>query len=169
MLLIVLALLGVYIYWKFIRPEKEVYDRLRRARDQQGLMEYHQQLAKKHGPVFLIGYGPLIRLVVLEPDMLADVFSRTNASYYAKPLDFTTVLKPIGGVHNLLVSEGVEHERARKMLNPAFHFRKLQAIDLQNELNLLTLLRRLRLVKALKRLPTPKRSSVRHSRKFSMP
>ena len=60
--------------------------------------------------------------------MLADVFSRTNASYYAKPIDFSTVLKPIIGVHNLLVSEGVEHERARKMLNPAFHFNKLQSM-----------------------------------------
>ena len=74
MFFIVLALLAVYIYWKLIRPEKEVYDRLRRqgvpgepfipiigqmpqlrrARDQQGLMEYHQLLAKKHGPVFLL-------------------------------------------------------------------------------------------------------------------
>lgn len=85
-LITVVTLLVIYIYAKLIRPEKEVYDRLRRqsvpgepfvpiigqmpqllrARDQQGLIEYHQQLAKKHGPVFLIGYAPLIRRVVLE-------------------------------------------------------------------------------------------------------
>jgi cytochrome P450 len=32
------------------------------------------------------------------------------------------------GIHNLLVSNGKEHERARKMLNPAFHFDNLQSM-----------------------------------------
>ncbi|CAF2854409.1 unnamed protein product [Rotaria sp. Silwood2] len=171
------------IYWKLVRPEKYVYDALRsqgipgepfvpilgqmpeirRARDNDALFEYHESLAKKHGPVFLIGYGPLVRLVVLEPDMLADVLGRSHISDYTKPKDFTTVLKPLIGSHNLLVSTGLEHERARQMLNPAFHFVNLQSmvsimadrtakaihrllesssnqsIDLQKELNSLTL------------------------------
>lgn len=173
----------LFIYWKLIRPEKHVYDVLRsqgipgepfvpilgqmpairRARDNDALFEYHESLAKKHGPVFLIGYGPLVRLVVLEPDLLADVLSRTHLADYTKPKDYTTVLKPLIGSHNLLMSSGSEHERARKMLNPAFHFVSLQSmisimtdrttksidqllasstdqsIDLQHELNSLTL------------------------------
>ncbi|CAF4774708.1 unnamed protein product, partial [Rotaria sp. Silwood2] len=72
--------------------------------------------------------------------------------------------KPLIGLHNLLVSEEAEHERAQKILNPAFHFIKLQSmisiiveqtikainellllssqhkvVDLQSELNALTL------------------------------
>ena len=170
------------IYWKLIRPEKRVYDflraqgvpgepfvpivgqmsQIRRARDADALMEYHQSLVDKHGPVYLVGYGPLTRLVVLEPDMLADVLGRSQAQNYSKPFDFSTVMKPLIGSHNLLVSEGDEHERARRMIHPAFHFTNLQSMvsiivdrtsnaiarwlissnrptDLQKELNSLTL------------------------------
>ena len=95
--------------------------------------------------------------------MLADVLGRSNAHNYSKPFDVTTLLKPLIGSHNLFVSDGIEHERARKMLNPAFHFDNLQSmvsiivdrtnkaissllissvnqpIDLQRELNALAL------------------------------
>ncbi|CAF4266261.1 unnamed protein product, partial [Rotaria sordida] len=81
-----------------------------------------------------------------------------------KPADIDIFCKPLIGVRNILVSDGYEHERARKMLNPAFHFVKLQSlipimvdqtrktinellllsnehqfIDLQTEINTLTL------------------------------
>ena len=138
----------IFVYWKLVWPEKYVYDTLRsqgipgepfvpilgqmpeirRARDSDTLFDYYENLAKKHGPVFLICYGPLVRLVVLEPDMLADILGRSHASDYAKPIDFTTVLKPLIGSHNLLLSAGLEHDRARKMLNPAFHFVHLQSM-----------------------------------------
>ncbi|CAF3176827.1 unnamed protein product [Rotaria socialis] len=117
------------VYWKLVHQDKHVYDilrsqgipgelfvpiieqmrEIRRARDSDALFEYHENLAKKHGLVFLIGYGPLMRLVVLEPDMLADILGRSHATHYAKPIDFTTVLKPLIGSHNLLVSTGLEH------------------------------------------------------------
>ncbi|CAF4624633.1 unnamed protein product, partial [Rotaria magnacalcarata] len=45
-----------------------------------------------------------------------------------KPVDLGLRLKPIIGIHNLFVSNGTEHERARKMLNPAFHFTNLRSM-----------------------------------------
>ncbi|CAF1202034.1 unnamed protein product [Rotaria sp. Silwood1] len=63
-----------------------------------------------------------------EPGMIADVVGRSHAHDYVKPDIFVNVFKPLIGSHNLLVSEGHEHERARKMLNPAFHFVNLRSM-----------------------------------------
>jgi cytochrome P450 len=101
---------------------------MRRASEKDAGMIYRMELVKKHGYVYVTGFGPSIRLTVIEPDMLADIFGRSHAQDYRKPTGTDTFFKPLIGVHNLLVSEGAEHERARKMLNPAFHFVKLQSM-----------------------------------------
>ncbi len=101
---------------------------LRRASENDSTMNYRMELVRKHGYVYAIGFGPSIRLIVIEPDMLADIFGRAHAQDYGKPTDTVRFFKPLIGVHNLLVTEGSEHERARKMLNPAFHFVKLQSM-----------------------------------------
>jgi cytochrome P450 len=172
------------IYWKLIRSQKRFYDifrnqgiscepfipiigqlsDIRRASENDAQMNYRMELVRKHGYVYVASFGPSTRLYVMEPDMLADVFDRLHAHDYGKPADVDQVFRPLIGIHNLLVSEGEEHERARKMLSPAFHFVKLQSmvsimidqtsktidellllptehqvIDLQIELNTLTL------------------------------
>jgi cytochrome P450 len=91
-------------------------------------MDYAADLARKHGNVCLFGFGPTTRLVIAEPDLLADVFSRTNAQNYIKPPIFSSVFTPIIGQQNLLVAEGNEHERARQMINPAFHHVNLKSM-----------------------------------------
>jgi cytochrome P450 len=138
----------ISIYWKIIRPAKRIYDilrsqnirsepfipiigqltELRRYREQGRLLEYHQALTNKHGLIYLFSVGPYPRLVIQEPDLIADILGRTQAHNYYKSTDFSFRLKPLTGIHNLLVSNGTEHERARKMLNPAFHFVNLQSM-----------------------------------------
>ncbi|CAF3755041.1 unnamed protein product [Rotaria sp. Silwood1] len=85
-------------------------------------------LAEKHGYIYLLGLGPLTVLFVHEPDLIADILGRSHAQHYIKPAIFGASLKPLIGAHNILVSEGLEHERARKMLNPAFHFTNLRSM-----------------------------------------
>ena len=146
LILIFISLL--IIYWKLIRPSKRIYDilrnqgipgepfvplfgqssELRRAREEGRLLEYQADLAKKHGFIYLFSLGPYPRLAVQEPDFIADILGRTYAENYFKSADFSTRMKPVIGIHNLLVSNGKEHERARKMLNPAFHFVNLQSM-----------------------------------------
>ena len=136
------------IYWKLIRPQKRLYDiyrkqgvscepfvplfgqlaDMRRAGEKNNSMNYRLELVRKHGYVYGIGFGPTMRLIIIEPDMVADVFGRSHAQDYRKPIGTDQFFKPLIGVRNLLVSEGVEHERARKILNPAFHFVKLQSM-----------------------------------------
>ncbi|CAF1199913.1 unnamed protein product [Rotaria sp. Silwood1] len=137
-----------FIYWKFIRPTKYIYDilrsqgvrsepfipiigqlpELRRYREEGRLLGYHQKLTEKHGLVYLFFLGPYTRLAIQEPDLIADIVGRTSAQNYIKPADLSVRLKPLIGIHNLLVSNGLEHDRARKMLNPAFHFNNLQSM-----------------------------------------
>ena len=136
------------LYLKIIRPQKRVYDMLRaqgvrgepfvpiigqlpemrRYRQADLIMAYQEELVKKHGDVFLLCFGPTMRLVITDPDLLADVYSRANAQSYIKPPMFSTVFVPIIGKQNLLVAEGQEHERARRMINPAFHHTNLKAM-----------------------------------------
>jgi cytochrome P450 len=145
---IIIIIAIVIIYFKLIRPEKQIYDIFRaqgvmgepfipligqlpetsKQRNNGRLMIYHEELTQKHGYTFLFCFGPLNRLFVSEPDLLADVLSRSNAQNYIKPMDSTAVLGPLIGHHNLLVAEGNEHERARLMLNPAFHHVNLKSM-----------------------------------------
>jgi cytochrome P450 len=148
MLAIIIAVVVVIIYFKLIRPQKQLYDAFRaqgisgepfvpligqifeysRQRENDTSVVYIQELAKKHGYTFLYGFGPLTRLFCNEPDLLADILSRNNAINYTKPKDFSTLFTPLIGHHNLLVAEGSEHERARRMINPAFHHVNLKSM-----------------------------------------
>lgn len=136
------------IYWKLIRTSKRIYDALRsqnvpgepfvpiigqipalfQANKKDAIIELIANLVEKHGHYFVVGFGPLIRHFVMEPDMIVDILHRSHAQDYIKAADFVTIFKPIIGTHNLLVSEGAEHDEARKMLNPAFYFDKLKAM-----------------------------------------
>ncbi|CAF0950840.1 unnamed protein product [Rotaria sp. Silwood1] len=91
-------------------------------------MTYRMELVQKYGHVYLIGLGPSIYLSITEPNLIADVLGRSHVQDYTKPSNFSTDSELLIGKHNLLVSEGFEHKRARKMLNPAFHFAKLQSM-----------------------------------------
>ncbi|CAF3389280.1 unnamed protein product [Rotaria socialis] len=148
-IVVVLFLVTIAIvYLKLIRPEKRVYDILRaqgingepfvpligqlpsirRYREFGSILSFQQDLARKHGNLFLYAFGPVVRLVITEPDLLADMFSRRNVQNYIKPPLFNTVFSQIIGEKNLLVAEGNEHERARRMINPAFYHTNLKSM-----------------------------------------
>lgn len=145
---VILILLGfLSIYFKLILPQKRFYDtfyaqgvkgepfvpligqifELVKYRNNDALLSFHEKLSSKHGYLFLFGFGPLTRLICMEPDFLADVLSRNNASNYARSAD-GDVLKLLMGRHSLLLIEGNEHERARRMINPAFYHVNLKSM-----------------------------------------
>jgi len=138
----------VYIYWKLIRRQKSIYDTLKaqgipgepfvplvgqifdllRADKENRAVEYFYDLSKKFGDTYLFSLGPTVRFVVINPELIGEVLGRTKGGYYGKPKELNNIVKSFIGEHNLLVSEGQEHERARKMLNPAFHFINLRSM-----------------------------------------
>ena len=138
----------VYIYVKLVRRQKYVYDTLKaqgipgepfvpiigqisdalRADKEDRGVEYFRDLSKKFGDHYLCSLGPIVRFVVINPDLIGEVLGRTKGGYYRKPKELNNIVKSFIGEHNLLVSEDKEHERARKMLNPAFHFVNLRSM-----------------------------------------
>lgn len=148
------ALLGLFlalillVYIKVVRPQKyfydtfrsqgipgetfipvtgHIFDMIRASNDNRGV-QYHYELSQKYGHCFISGVGPLTQLILLEPELIADFLARSKGGIYRRPTFLTNIVKPLLGVHNLLVSEEEEHERARKMLNPAFHFVNLRSM-----------------------------------------
>jgi cytochrome P450 len=77
---------------------------------------------------------PLV--VVSEPQAVKDVFAMGPDDGHAGKANF--VLKPLLGKHSLLVLDGAEHLRQRKMILPAFHGERMNAygramLDLTHE------------------------------------
>ncbi|CAF3853713.1 unnamed protein product [Rotaria sp. Silwood2] len=144
----IIFLTFVIIYYKLIHPEKRLYaifreqgvkcepfvpligqlPQIRRSRKFGSPMDFHQKLIQKHGNIYIFGFGPVVRLMINEPDLLADILDRKNARNYTKSLTAHIILAPIIGDHNLLVAEGDEHERARRMINPAFYHTNLKSM-----------------------------------------
>jgi cytochrome P450 len=145
---IIIFVLLVVIYFKLIHPQKQLYNAFRaqgvpgepfvpllgqvlewsRYRQQDMPFSFQNELIKKHGHVFIYGYGPIIRLACIEPDLLADILSRSNTPNYVKSVYYSAVVVPLIGQHGLLVVEGDEHERARRMINPAFYHSNLKSM-----------------------------------------
>ena len=144
----ILVLILATIYFKLIRPQKQIYDKIRaqgigcepfvplfgqmaevkKYHDLYGSIFYHEMLSKKHGYTYMIGFGPHPRLVISDPDLLADIFTRANVPYIVRPDEFRAEFVPLVGYHNLLVAMGREHERARRMINPAFYHNNLKSM-----------------------------------------
>src|SRR5579871_6029841 len=145
---IIIFILVIHIYWKFIRPTKRIYDILRgqgvpsepfipiigqlpeirahRQKDQ--TLEYQQNLTKKHGFIYLYCFGPYSRLAIQDLDLIADVLDRKNDQNYFKTDQFNVHFKSLIGLNGLALINGTKHSRASKMLNPAFHFSNLQSM-----------------------------------------
>jgi cytokinin trans-hydroxylase len=146
----IIFLTFVIIYFKFIRSEKRLYNafyaqgvncepdvfligqipQIRRHRKTGTRMDFHQELMRKHGNIYTFCSGLMTRLMISEPDLLANILHRNNAQKYTKPSVVNTVLSAVISEQNLLVAEDNEHERARRMINPAFHHINLRSMTL---------------------------------------
>ncbi|CAF5125181.1 unnamed protein product, partial [Rotaria sp. Silwood1] len=75
-----------------------------------------------------MGFGTSIRIVVMEPDIIAHVLAHSNAQDFIRTSDNGVSLKHLIGERNLVMTNGLYHDRARQMLNPAFHFDNVKSM-----------------------------------------
>lgn len=79
------------------------------------------------GPVFAIGYGPLRYVYVMGPEANEMVL-------HSRVRDFTwreafKSLIPVNGETALVVSDGDDHARRRRLVQPAFALRRIRTYD----------------------------------------
>ncbi|MBX5469527.1 MAG: cytochrome P450 [Thermoleophilaceae bacterium] len=84
------------------------------------------RLYERYGPVFTLTLWPLEPMVVLaDPDAVREVWSRDRLNLLPKVRN--VVLEPLLGPRSLLLQEGEEHLRRRKLLLPPFHGERMRA------------------------------------------
>src|SRR4051812_28956829 len=80
---------------------------------------------ERHGPVFTVNLWPVGRMVLLaDPDAVKAVWSRDRVNTLPSGRD--VLLRPLLGPRSLLLQEGEEHLRRRKLMLPPFHGERMR-------------------------------------------
>src|SRR4051812_19059674 len=80
---------------------------------------------ERYGPVFTVNLWPLEPMVVLaDPEAVREVWSRDRINTLPRGRD--VLLKPLLGPRSLLLQEGEEHLRRRKLMLPPFHGERMR-------------------------------------------
>lgn len=92
---------------------------------------FHPYLRRRYGDVFTIRIAPGGRPLVFftRPEHAKEIFAGDPEVFHAGKAN--GILGPIMGEHSLLLQDGAEHKRARKLLMPAFNghaLREYQAL-----------------------------------------
>ena len=88
---------------------------------------FHPWLRKNYGPAFTIHMLPGNRPFVLftKPEDIKEIFAGDPEVFHAGKGN--SVLGPVMGEHSLLLQDGSQHKRARKLLMPAFNGQALRS------------------------------------------
>ncbi len=83
----------------------------------------------RHGDVFTLRLLPGDRPIVYfsRPEAIRDIFAGDPAVFHAG--EANSILGPVMGEHSLLLVDGAEHRRARRLLMPAFTARALKGYE----------------------------------------
>jgi cytochrome P450 len=78
-------------------------------------------LHRRYGDVFTVRMAPAGRTLVFlrQPEHIKEVFAGNPHEFYAG--EGNAILGPVMGEHSLLLTDGDQHQRARKLLMPAFN------------------------------------------------
>lgn len=88
--------------------------------------EFLEECAARYGDVFRFGLtGVGTAVVVSRPEHIKEIFAQGPDALVAGKAN--AVVKPFVGENSLLVLDGPEHHRQRKLLMPAFHGERMQA------------------------------------------
>ncbi|WP_081795141.1 cytochrome P450 [Nocardioides sp. URHA0020] len=90
---------------------------------------FHPYMHQRYGDVFTVRVAPGGRplVFVTRPEHAKEVFAGDPEVFHAGKAN--GILGPIMGEHSLLLQDGSEHKRARKLLMPAFNGHALRAYE----------------------------------------
>jgi cytochrome P450 len=87
--------------------------------------ELLDEAAARFGDAFTLTIPGFRVVVVSHPDAVKEMFAMSADAAHAGKAN--AVLKPFLGEHSLLLLDGKEHMRQRKMMMPAFHGERMHA------------------------------------------
>ena len=94
---------------------------VRMRRDPLGeIMKLHE----RYGPVFAIGAGPLKYVWLIGPEAHRELFTGIDRFEW-RPV--TKVVEVVDGKTAVVVSDGEDHQRRRRIVQPAFNIRRIEA------------------------------------------
>jgi len=90
---------------------------------------FHPWLHQRYGDVYTVRLMPRGRPLVFftRPEHAREIFAGDGESFHAGKGN--AILGPVMGEHSLLLQDGEEHKRARKLLMPAFHGQALRGYE----------------------------------------
>jgi cytochrome P450 len=88
---------------------------------------FHPYLHKKYGDIYTVRLMPKGRPLIFftRPEHAKEIFAGDPEIYHAGKGN--AILGPVMGEHSLLLQDGAEHKRARKLLMPAFNGHALRS------------------------------------------
>ncbi|WP_241153766.1 cytochrome P450 [Nocardioides pantholopis] len=88
--------------------------------------QFQPWLHRRYGDAFTVRLVPGGRPLVFftRPEQAREIFAADPATFHAGKGN--AILGPVMGEHSLLLQDGAEHQRARKLLMPAFHGQALR-------------------------------------------
>ncbi|KAK7269528.1 hypothetical protein RIF29_22259 [Crotalaria pallida] len=89
----------------------------------QRVIPYIHKWSSLYGKTFLYWYGTQPRICILDPEMAKEILSK-KFGYYAKPKARPSVVTMLG--NGLVLANGLEWVKRRRILNPAFSVDKLK-------------------------------------------
>ena len=107
--------------------------RLPRLVQSVGLLRFRHRfvpwLHRRYGEVFTVRILPAPRATVFftRPDAIRDIFAGDPAIFHAG--EANSILGPVMGEHSLLLVDGAQHKRARRLLMPAFSGRAMRGYE----------------------------------------
>ena len=107
--------------------------RLPRLVQSAGLLRFRHRfvpwLHRRYGDVFTVRLVPAPRATVFftRPDAIRDIFAGDPDVFHAG--EANSILGPVMGEHSLLLVDGAQHKRARRLLMPAFAGRAMRGYE----------------------------------------
>ena len=88
---------------------------------------YTDALVAKYGHYYRTSFGPFATLYVSDPALI-DAVLKTNARSYRKAFMTELLVSALVGHTNLLVAEGEQHARHRRLIAPAFQHKNINSM-----------------------------------------
>ncbi|XP_038981495.1 cytochrome P450 72A15-like isoform X2 [Phoenix dactylifera] len=89
------------------------------------VLPFLHQIINDHGNIVLSWFGPYPRVILKDPELVREVFSKNKFALFEKP-----TLHPLGHllVRGIINYDGEKWAKHRRIINPAFHLEKLKCM-----------------------------------------